>query len=79
MSPYLFSADLGVTEIGLKARTVTSVGEALSASVSSLFAEYADARMVGDYARMDSIRRHAASIDLALVDELDGFDYLAAA
>jgi hypothetical protein len=79
MSPYLFSADLGRTEIGLKARTITTVAEALAMSITDLFAEYADARQAADLARMESIRDHATRLDASLLAELDGFDYPAAA
>lgn len=79
MSPYLFSADLGRTEIGLKARSITTVAEALTLSIADVFAEYADARRVGDFDRMKAIREHAAGLDPQLVDELDGFNYPAAA
>jgi hypothetical protein len=79
MSPYLFSADLGRTEIGLKARTITTVAEALTLSIADLFAEYADARQSGDPARMAAVREYAAGMDDSLLAELDGFDYPAAA
>ncbi|NEA52390.1 hypothetical protein [Streptomyces sp. SID10815] len=79
MSPYLFSADLGRTDIGVKARTITTVADALTLSISGLFAEYADARQAGDWRRMVEIRDYAASLDAGLADELDGFDYPAAA
>ncbi|NYV73140.1 hypothetical protein [Streptomyces sp. UH6] len=79
MSPYLFSADLGRTEIGLKARTITTVAEALTLSISDLFAEYVDARRTGNVARMAAIREYAADLDSDLLAELDGFDYPAAA
>ncbi|MFD5221403.1 hypothetical protein ACFWMH_27560 [Streptomyces tendae] len=79
MSPFLISADLGSTEIGLKARKVTSVADALTLSIADLFAEYADARQSGDSARMDAVRNYAAGLDADLVAELDGFDYPAAA
>jgi hypothetical protein len=79
MSPFLFSADLGRTEIGLKARTITSVAEALTMSIADLFAEYADARRSGDPARMAAVRDYAAGMDADLLAELDGFDYPAAA
>ncbi|KOX32824.1 MULTISPECIES: hypothetical protein [Streptomyces] len=79
MSPYLFSADLGRTEIGLKARTITTVADALTLSIADLFAEYADARRSGDPARMAAVRDYAAGMDADLVAELDGFDYPAAA
>jgi hypothetical protein len=79
MSPFLFSADLGRTEIGLKARTITTVAEALTLSIADLFAEYADARQSGDPARMAAVREYAAGMDADLLAELDGFDYPAAA
>ncbi|MFD7465100.1 hypothetical protein [Streptomyces tendae] len=79
MSPFLISADLGSTEIGLKARTITSVADALTLSIADLFAEYADARQSGDSARMAAVRDYAAGLDADLVAELDGFDYPAAA
>lgn len=79
MSPFLFSADLGRTEIGLKARSITTVAEALTLSIADVFAEYVDARRVGDFDRMDLIREYAAGLDPQLVDELDGFNYPAAA
>jgi len=76
MSPYLFSADLGGTELGRKARANTTVAEAMVLSITDLFGEYAKARVDGDLARMRQIRLVA---DADLLDELDGFDYPAAA
>jgi hypothetical protein len=76
MSPYLFSADFGATDIGRKARANTTVAEATVLSISDLFGEYAKARKDGDLARMRQIRLVA---DLELLAELDGFDYPAAA
>lgn len=76
MSPYLFSADLGATEIGRRARANTTVAEASVLSISDLFGEYAKARKVGDLALMRQIRQVA---DAGLLAELDGFDYPAAA
>ena len=48
-------------------------------SISEVFAEYAEARRSGDPDRMAAVRTYAASLDDALVAELDGFDYPAAA
>lgn len=79
MSPFLFSADHAHTDLGRRFRTVVSVSEALTMSISELFGEYADARRSGDPARMAAVRDYAASLDGALVAELDGFDYPAAA
>ncbi|PAZ15651.1 hypothetical protein CLM62_12710 [Streptomyces sp. SA15] len=76
MSPYLFSADFGVTVFGRKARAATTVAEATVLSISDLFGEYAKARAAGDLARMRQIREIA---DAELLAELDGFDYPAAA
>jgi hypothetical protein len=76
MSPYLFSADLGATELGRKARANTTVAEATVLSITDLFGEYAKARGSGDLALMRQIRQDA---DEQLLDELDGFDYPAAA
>ncbi|WP_030169016.1 hypothetical protein [Streptomyces sp. NRRL S-813] len=78
MSPYLFSADLGATEIGRKARAATLVSDLQVLSISDLFADYAAARRSGDLARMKAIR-DAVKRDPALASELDGFDYPAAA
>jgi hypothetical protein len=76
MSPYLFSGDLGVTELGRKARATTTVAEAMVLSITDLFGEYAAARAAGDTARMTLIRLFA---DPELLAEFDGFDYPAAA
>lgn len=76
MSPFLFDADLGATELGQKARAVTTVAEASVLSTSDLFAVYAAAVARGDRARVAEIRLGA---DPQLLSELDGFDYLAAA
>lgn len=76
MSPYLFSADLGATELGRKARATTTVAEATVLSITDLFGEYAKARGDGDLARMRQIRLVA---DADLLAEFDGFDYPAAA
>ena len=77
MSPYLFSADLGATELGRRARATTTVAEATVLSITDLFTAFADARAAGDKARMDVIRQAVKSNPLA--DELNGFDYPAAA
>ena len=71
MSPYLFDADLGATELGRRARAATLVTQA-PLSISDLFAEYAAAGR----ARRAEIR---LSADPELLAELDGFDYPAAA
>lgn len=76
MSPFLFSADFGATELGKKARAATTVAEATVLSISDLFGEYARARKSGDLAGMRQIRLVA---DQDLIAELDGFDYPAAA
>ena len=76
MSPYLFSADLAVTDLGRKARANTTVAEAMVLSITDLFGEYAKARGDGDLNLMRQIR---AVADAELLDELDGFDYPAAA
>ena len=70
MSPFLFDADLGVTELGRKARAATLIPTAHS--ISDLFAEYAAA---GRARRAEN--RLAA--DPELQAQLDGFDYPAAA
>ena len=70
MSPYLFDADLGATEMGRKARAAALILPPLS--ISDLFAEYAAATGV----RRAEIRLAA---DPQLLAELDGFDYPAAA
>ena len=79
MSPFLFSADHGRTDLGQRFRMSVSVAEALTMSISEVFAEYADARRSGDPARMAAVRDYAAGLDADLVAELDGFDYPAAA
>ncbi|MFE0353612.1 hypothetical protein ACFW2I_08970 [Streptomyces nigra] len=71
MSPFLFSADHAVTELGRKARATTTVAEASVLSISDLFAEYAAAGR----ARRAEIRLAA---DPQLLAELDGFNYPAA-
>lgn len=70
MSPFLFDADLGATELGRRARAAAMVQPPLS--ISDLFAEYAAASR----ARRAEIRLAA---DPELREQLDGFDYPAAA
>lgn len=79
MSPYLFDADLGATELGQKRRESTTVASAMADNVASLFADFAAARAAGQSDQMDLIRDHAYAIDPELVVELDGFNYPAAA
>ncbi|MEU0847710.1 hypothetical protein ABZ387_07045 [Streptomyces flaveolus] len=79
MSPFLFSADHAYTDLGRRFRTAVTVAEALTMSISEVFAEYAEARRSGDPARMAAVRDYAAGLDADLVAELDGFDYPAAA
>lgn len=79
MSPFLFSADHAHSDLGARFRAAVTVAEALTMSISELFAEYAEARRSGDPARMAAVREYAAGLDADLVAELDGFDYPAAA
>lgn len=79
MSPFLFDADLARTDLGSKRRASTTVAEATSTAIADVFADYANAVAAGDFDRMGLIREHAAALDEGLVDELDGFDYPAAA
>ncbi|MEW2463112.1 hypothetical protein AB0872_20710 [Microbacterium sp. NPDC047426] len=79
MSPFLFSADHAHSDLGERFRSAITVAEALTMSISEVFAEYAEARRSGDPARMAAVREYAAGLDEALVAELDGFDYPAAA
>lgn len=79
MSPFLFSADLASTDLGRRVRSSTTVGDALDGSIARLFAEYGAAIASGRHDVAGLIRDHAKAIDPALVDELDGFDYPAAA
>lgn len=79
MSPFLFSAYHAASDLGVRFRSSITVGEALTMSVSEVFAEYAEARRSGDPARMAAVRAYAASVDASLLAELDGFDYPAAA
>jgi hypothetical protein len=79
MSPFLFDADLGATVLGSKRREATSVGDAHDLHIAELFAEYRDALAADRTDLVNLIRDHAYAIDPTLVDELDGFDYPAAA
>ncbi|WP_431040046.1 hypothetical protein [Streptomyces sp. P9-1] len=79
MSPFLFSADHGTTDLGARFRSAITVDEALTLSVSEVFAEYAEARQTGDPARMRAVLDYAAALDPDLVDELQGFDRYPAA
>ena len=79
MSPFIFSVDHATTDLGARFRASITVAEALTLSISEVFAEYAEARRSGDPDRMAAVRTYAASLDDALVAELDGFDYPAAA
>jgi hypothetical protein len=75
MSPYLISdADLARLR-----RARVTVAEASDAHAASILADYLKARSDGDSDLMGLIRDNAAAIDPQLVDEIDGFDYLAAA
>jgi hypothetical protein len=79
MSPFIFDADLAATSLGAKRRATTTVADAVDDTIADLFAEFADALRGRDFGRMQLIREHADAIDPQLVDELDGFDYPAAA
>ena len=79
MSTILFDADLSTTKLGIKRRRNTTIGEMADSAIADVFADYAKARAAGDLEQMLLILDHAAAIDPALVDELRGFDYPAAA
>lgn len=79
MSPFIFDADLAATELGSRRRAATTVAEANDEHIGELFADYRDARAAGRDDLLNLIRDHAFAIDPGLVDELDGFDYPAAA
>jgi len=79
MSPFISDADLGATDLGRKARGLVSVADADDAYAADLIDEFREARAAGRFDRMQLIREHAEAIDPQLVDELDGFDYPAAA
>ncbi|GHH87861.1 hypothetical protein GCM10017771_30780 [Streptomyces capitiformicae] len=75
----LFDADLSATELGARRRKNATIGEVVDTVVAGLFADYVTARADRDREQMLLILDHAKAIDPALVDELRGFDYLAAA
>lgn len=75
----LFDADLSATPLGARRRRNATVGELVDTVVADLFADYVTARAADDSEQMALILDHAKAIDPALVDELHGFDYLAAA
>lgn len=79
MSQILFDADLSASELGSRRRKNATVAEMVDSAVADVFADYAEARAAGDRERMLLVLDHAAVIDPQLVDELDGFDYPAAA
>lgn len=75
----LFDADLSATQLGARRRSHVTIGEVVDTVVADLFADYVTARAAADSEQMALILDHAKAIDPALVDELYGFDYLAAA
>ncbi|GGV45948.1 hypothetical protein [Streptomyces spectabilis] len=75
----LFDADHAATELGVKRRSQTSVGEVRDAAVADLFADFAAAREAGRPDMEALVLDHAYALDPLLVDELLGFDYPAAA
>ncbi|MEU9444641.1 hypothetical protein AB0D42_27920 [Streptomyces sp. NPDC048304] len=80
MSPFLFDADLAATtELAAKRRAATTVGDVVDDNIAALFADYATALRTDRHDVAALIRDHAEAIDPALVDELAGFDYPAAA
>jgi hypothetical protein len=81
MSPFLISdADLAATtELARLRRERTTVADAHDAYAASLIDDYLAARADGRTEQMTLIRDHAYAVDPSLVDELDGFDYPAAA
>jgi hypothetical protein len=68
----LIDADLAVTELGRARRARMTVDV-------QIVDAYLAARADGDRKQMRTLRQLAVSIDPSLVDELDGFNYLAAA
>ena len=68
----LSDADVAVTELGRGRRARMTVE-------AQIVDAYLVARADGDRQQMQALRRNAAALDPTLVDELDGFDYLAAA
>ncbi|CAM5665466.1 hypothetical protein KAURM247S_02330 [Kitasatospora aureofaciens] len=79
MSPFLFSADHANSDLGVRFRSSITVAEALTMSISEVFAEYAEARKAGDRVWMAAVLDYAAGLDPELVDELTGFDRYPAA
>lgn len=81
MHPYLISdADLAATtDLGRLRRARTTVADASDDYAAQLIGEYRDALAAGRTEQLGLIRDHAYAIDPDLVDELDGFDYPAAA
>ncbi|MEU6768540.1 hypothetical protein ABZ916_39280 [Streptomyces sp. NPDC046853] len=80
MSLSLFDADLAATTtLAAKRRKSTTVADADDAYAAQLIGEFQEARAEGRSDLMNLIRDHAYAIDPQLVDELDGFDYPAAA
>ncbi|MEC4016071.1 hypothetical protein [Streptomyces sp. H27-D2] len=81
MSPFVLSdADhAATTRLGGLRRARTTVGDASDAYAAHLIADYLKARTAGDREQMLLIRDNAAAVDPQLVDELNGFDYPAAA
>lgn len=79
MSPFIFDADLAATELGSRRRAATTIAAANDEHIVDLFVDYRDARAAGRDDLLDLIRDHAFAVDPQLVDELDGFNYPAAA
>jgi hypothetical protein len=78
MSPFIFDADLAVTKLGSRRRASITVAAATDDYAAQLIAEYLTALKDGRHEEMLLIRDQASAIH-GLVDELDGFDYPAAA
>ncbi|WP_394436231.1 hypothetical protein [Streptomyces sp. SGAir0957] len=76
MSPILLDADAAHTPEGEKARATTLIAVPSAFSISDLFTRYAAARESGDEV---GARRILRSVGPQLADELDGFNYPAAA
>lgn len=93
MSTFLSDADVATSELGRRARAVVSVADAAAGSLLDELADrrsvmtveqqiviaYRSALADRDRKEMDFLRSSARAIDPALVDELDGFNYPAAA
>lgn len=80
MSPFLFDADLAATtELAALRRERTTLADAADDYAASVIVDYTAARAAGRDDEAALIRDRAEAIDPALVDELDGFDYPAAA